>query len=73
MRLFIFFSLLVTLSFNSIAQTKGIPFGINICGAEFEEKTIPGILNQDYAYPSETDIEYFYQQGFQLMTIPFKW
>jgi endoglucanase len=61
------------LSFNSIAQTKGIPFGINICGAEFEEKTIPGILNQDYAYPSETDIEYFYQQGFQLMTIPFKW
>lgn len=51
----------------------GKPFGINICGAEFEEKTIPGILNKDYAYPSESDIEYFYQQGFQLITIPFKW
>ena len=73
MRLFIFFSLLIILSLTGIAQTKGIPFGINICGAEFEEKIIPGVLNKDYAYPSESDIEYFYQQGFQLMTIPFKW
>jgi endoglucanase len=24
-------------------------------------------------YPSDSDIEYFYQQGMQLMTIPFKW
>ncbi len=73
MRLFIFFGLLIILSLTGIAQTKGIPFGINICGAEFEEKIIPGVLNKDYAYPSESDIEYFYQQGFQLMTIPFKW
>jgi endoglucanase len=58
---------------SSFAQTKGIPFGINICGAEFGENNLPGVLNQDYAYPSENDIEYFYQQGFQLMTIPFKW
>jgi endoglucanase len=73
MRAFLFFSLLITVSLNALAQTKGIPFGINICGAEFEEKTLPGVLNQDYAYPSENDLEYFYQQGFQLMTIPFKW
>lgn len=73
MRSFLLFSLFITLSLNSFAQTKGIPFGINICGAEFEEKTLPGILNQDYAYPSENDIEYFYQQGFQLITVPFKW
>lgn len=73
MRVFLFLSFFVTVGLNTFAQTKGSPFGINICGAEFEEKTIPGILNQDYAFPSENDIEYFYQQGFQLMTIPFKW
>jgi endoglucanase len=55
------------------AQSGGNPFGINICGAEFEEKTIPGVLGKDYVYPSDADIEYFYQQGMQLMTIPFKW
>lgn len=73
MRYLFLFSLIISFHFRSIAQTKGIPFGINICGAEFEENKLPGILHQDYAYPSENDIEYFYQQGFQLMTVPFKW
>jgi endoglucanase len=73
MRLFLFLFLIASQNFIAAAQNIGLPFGINICGAEFEEKTIPGVLNKDYAYPSENDIEYFYQQGFQLMTIPFKW
>ena len=55
------------------AQTGGKPFGINICGAEFEEKTIPGVMGKDYIYPPDADIEYFYQQGMQLLTVPFKW
>ncbi len=73
MRLLLILLVLVFSIFKSTGQMAGKPFGINICGAEFEEKTIPGILNKDYAYPSESDIEYFYQQGFQLITIPFKW
>ncbi|MBY0481609.1 MAG: glycoside hydrolase family 5 protein [Chitinophagaceae bacterium] len=73
MRLFVILLFIGFSISKSPAQLAGKPFGINICGAEFEEKIIPGILNKDYAYPSESDIEYFYQQGFQLMTIPFKW
>ena len=73
MRLILVLFLLGFCSTAGLTQTRGLPFGINICGAEFEEKTIPGVLNKDYAYPSDSDIEYFYQQGFQLMTIPFKW
>ena len=73
MRLFLLFVLIALTGSTIKAQLKGVPFGINICGAEFEEKTIPGVLNKDYAYPSNDDIEYFYQQGFQLMTVPFKW
>lgn len=73
MRSFVFFLFSIILAGAAAAQKNGRPFGINICGAEFEEKTIPGEFGKDYAYPSETDIEYFYQQGFQLITIPFKW
>lgn len=73
MRLFLVF--LFFLGFCSIAtaQNGGRPFGINLCGGEFEELTLPGVYGKNYAYPSDADIEYFYQQGFQLMTIPFKW
>lgn len=73
MRLFFLFILIALTGSTIKAQLKGLPYGVNICGAEFEEKTIPGVLDKDYAYPSNDDIEYFYQQGFQLMTIPFKW
>ncbi len=34
---------------------------------------MPGILNQDYIYPSEDDIQYFVKKGFKIMTLPFKW
>ncbi len=73
MRLILAFLFFLCMGTQSFGQAKTYPYGINICGAEFEEKTIPGVLNKDYAYPSNEDIEYFYQQGFQLLTIPFKW
>jgi endoglucanase len=72
-RFVLLFFVLQLIGQTVIAQKGGNPFGINICGAEFEEKTIPGVMGKDYAYPSDSDIEYFYQQGMQLMTIPFKW
>lgn len=66
--------LVLLLTGASVYAQNGVkPFGINICGAEFEEKTIPGVLGKDYIYPPDSDIEYFYQQGMQLLTVPFKW
>jgi len=72
-RITLLFIAFIIASGSVAGQIGGSPFGINICGAEFEENKLPGILHQDYVYPTEEDIEYFYQQGFQLMTIPFKW
>ncbi len=72
-RFVLLFYFLQLMGITTFAQNGGNPFGINICGAEFEEKTIPGVLGKDYVYPSDSDIEYFYQQGMQLLTVPFKW
>ena len=56
----------------SFAQT--LPkYGITLCGAEFGETKLPGILNVDYTYPTETDIDYFVSKGIDLIQLPFKW
>ncbi len=73
MRYTIFFLLLMGWANTAASQKTGRPFGINLCGGEFQEKNLPGVYGKDYAYPTESDIEYFYQQGFKLITIPFKW
>lgn len=52
---------------------EALPFGINLCGGEFSENRLPGILGQDYAYPTIQDIDYFYNRGFRLFDILFKW
>lgn len=54
-------------------QKPNIRIGINLCGAEFGGKNLPGIINKDYVYPTEKDIEYFVRKGFKLMVLPFKW
>ncbi len=56
-----------------IANAQSPLIGINICGAEFGEKNLPGTLNVDYRYPTTTEISYFSRKGFKLLTLPFKW
>jgi endoglucanase len=63
------FSLLTTC--NSLkAQSK---FGITLCGAEFGNHNLPGILNKDYTYPLPSDIAYYKQKGVELIQLPFRW
>lgn len=47
--------------------------GMTIGGAEINENQLPGVLNEHYQYPTEEEIVYYYQKGFRLITIPFKW
>ena len=73
-----FYTLLFLLFINVLCcrincQPTNFTIGINLCGAEFGNKKLPGILNQDYIYPSENDIKYFAKKGFKIMTLPFKW
>ncbi len=73
--LFIF---LFTSSFCFLYSLHAQPFekfelGINICGAEFGEKNLPGTLGTDYIFPSERQIAYFAKKGFKTIVLPFKW
>lgn len=47
--------------------------GVNLSGAEFGEKRLPGVLNKDYVYPSRNDLTYFRGQGMNLIRLPFRW
>lgn len=47
--------------------------GINVCGAEFGEARLPGIHGQDYVYPDEGTLRYFFERGFRIHRLPFRW
>ena len=72
-------TLILALSFIKIdptsikAQTNNLMYGITLCGAEFGEKHLPGVLGVDYTYPSINDISYFASKGVDLIQLPFKW
>jgi endoglucanase len=47
--------------------------GVNMAGAEFNSKTLPGVLNKDYVYPSAEDLNYFASRGATAIRLPFRW
>ena len=69
--LFILLFALTCLRGNS--QGTGFSLGINLCGGEYGENTVPGNLNEHYAYPTEDEVNYFHKKGFKTVTIPFRW
>jgi endoglucanase len=60
-------------SIQSSGQNLPFKLGINLCGAEFGFQNLPGTINKDYVYPSETDIQYFAKKGFKVIALPFRW
>ncbi|WP_293776190.1 glycoside hydrolase family 5 protein [uncultured Oxalicibacterium sp.] len=51
------------------AQLKGI----NIAGAEFNSGRIPGVMNKDYVYPSQKEIDHAREIGSNIIRVPFRW
>jgi rhamnogalacturonyl hydrolase YesR len=49
------------------------PFGVNLAGAEFDEKNMPGEYNKHYTYPTAKELDYFKSKGLTLIRLPFKW
>jgi len=47
--------------------------GVNIAGAEFASKKIPGRPGTDYFYPSRATIDHFADKGMNTIRIPFLW
>ena len=58
----------------SIAQKNTLPvYGITLCGAEFGETNLPGILGTHYTYPTTSEVAYFAAKGAKTIQLPFKW
>jgi endoglucanase len=47
--------------------------GVNLCGAEFGEKKLPGVYGKDYVYPSAAELDYYKSKGILLVRLPFRW
>ncbi len=47
--------------------------GVNVAGAEFNTKRLPGNVFQDYTYPNENELAYIAAQGATVIRLPFRW
>lgn len=47
--------------------------GVNLAGAEFNTKALPGVVFKDYTYPSNAELTYIASQGANIIRLPFRW
>lgn len=47
--------------------------GVNLSGAEFNSRRIPGRMFTDYTYPSPSDFQYFADKGANMIRLPIRW
>ena len=56
------------------ASSEGVRLtGVNIAGAEFGARSIPGRPGTDYFYPSPATVDYFAAKGMNVLRVPFLW
>ena len=73
MRIIFILMFFITVSGQLNAQNDPFLLGMTLGGGEINENQLPGNLNEHYQYPTEDEIDYYYQKGFRLITIPFRW
>ncbi|ACE83988.1 glycoside hydrolase family 5 protein [Cellvibrio japonicus] len=47
--------------------------GVNLAGAEFNSKKLPGVFNKDYTYPTQAELVFSASQGANVIRLPFRW
>lgn len=47
--------------------------GVNLAGAEFNSKSLPGVAYKNYTYPKEEELAFIAQQGANVIRLPFRW
>ncbi|MGN0922215.1 MAG: glycoside hydrolase family 5 protein [Cellvibrio sp.] len=47
--------------------------GVNLAGADFGERNLPGIYDTDYTYPTQSSVDYFLSKGMNHIRLPFRW
>ena len=73
MRIIFILMIFISVSGQLSAQNDPFMLGMTLGGGEINENQLPGNLNEHYQYPSEEELDYYYQKGFRLITIPFRW
>jgi len=47
--------------------------GVNLAGAEFNSKNLPGVIFKDYTYPTAAELAFMAAQGANVIRLPFRW
>jgi endoglucanase len=47
--------------------------GVNVAGAEFNSSKLPGVVNKDYTYPRDSDLQFMAERGANVIRLPFRW
>ena len=47
--------------------------GVNLAGAEFNSKSLPGVMHKDYTYPGAGELAYFSEKGATAIRLPVRW
>jgi endoglucanase len=65
--------LAVPLIANAICLDAPRLTGVNLAGAEFNSKKLPGVMFKDYTYPNEAEMTYIAAQGANSIRLPLRW
>ena len=47
--------------------------GVNLAGADFGERDLPGTYDVHYTYPTPQEVDYYVGKGVNAFRIPFRW
>lgn len=70
---FIVLLMIVFMLQSSKNNKNQIPLGVTICGSEFGQLKMPGVLNKDYIYPTLSQLKYYALKGIKQIALPFRW
>lgn len=56
-----------------INDESQLPMSVSVCGAEFGQQQMPGIMNKDYVYPTAEQMNYYASKGIKQIALPFRW
>lgn len=64
----------VTTESATATTTTGLTWrGVNLAGAEFNSRALPGRYGYEYIYPNVNSVDYYKTRGMNLVRLPFLW
>ena len=54
-------------------MASSLLIGVNLAGAEFDPKNVPGVFGSHYTYPTYSEIDYYAGKGMEVVRLPFLW